>query len=467
MLGGRQLLWSAGEGTRSSVRFASRLLVAYLLYQVLVVIPVAVWLGWPLETVVRQMTVRFLWLFFPVLVTLCADDGARKLTFDVLVAAAGALAVWGLYVAATGNGRLYVAEGSSELRYRALGPLAVAIFFWPLALAASGSCQEALYHDRTPDSGCSWAGAHQLPIRAYCHDYGRPYRGGTGRQSAAVGCMACARVTSRAGDLIRLRVGVADGAGLHTHSSAGLQRRDRRGSGWSLGDAWAFVRVKPLNDFVWTQRRYMLDVRYKDPHNFILEVVQNEGLVGLAFYALILLSVVRAALPRLKHDEETRALFCFLLAYLVFSLANANWYSLATMPLLVVAVAGLAVRSDQLSEVGGDAGSDDGRLAVASPGAPTSAGPRILSRLLASLPGSTLGRGDERDPVDNPEMGAASRRTYSRGELAACPTQVRSYGPQTRRSGAVRETARLPIAAAARPRARARMLGRRHRRADS
>lgn len=350
ILGTRVLLHSAGQTEPSLVRGTSRIVIAYFLYQVLVVVPFALWLGESLPSVLRQIAVRFFWIFLPVLFTLFRDDRTRKSTYGALVTAAAALAVLGVYRALTGGGAFYVAA-AGELRYRVLGPLAVMFFAWPLAFAVSGLVRQRV-------------AAVALAVLALVGQVLTNFRSGLIAMAfvGIVGLLTAGKARSIiiwaipaallasvivlvAGPEVYGAFGYVFRHLLDFSSGTGADRVGR----W--GQALEFVQEHPFNDYIWSGIRYQLNATFKDPHNFVLEILGNEGLVGLAFYATILVSVSRAAVKRVRYDAETRTAACFLGGYLIFSSLNANWYSQANMPLLVAAIAALAVRLDHLTEI--------------------------------------------------------------------------------------------------------------------
>ena len=138
VLGLGTLLRVAGASEPSITRTMCRIVVAYLLFELLVVIPVALWLGRAeLGLILGTMAVRVTWLLFPVMLTVCADERARRLAGAAVVVAAACLVAWGVYAAATGGGGYYVESG--EVRYRILPGSALLLIAWPFVLAVSGA----------------------------------------------------------------------------------------------------------------------------------------------------------------------------------------------------------------------------------------------------------------------------------------------------------------------------------------
>lgn len=347
LLGAGVLLRTAGDATPSLSRFTSRLLLAYLLYQLLVVMPVALWMGEaPPTAVVRGVGVRFDWILFPALLVLFRDGRMRRAASWLVVAAAAVLALWGAYLAATGGGGFYADDGG--VRYRILTAIAPPLFLWPLALAVSGAMR-------------GW-GALALVALALVGQTLTGFRSAlvAGLGAAFVGLLTSKRWSNALvwtipgalvvlilmllwGDAIRGAYGYILAHLLDLGSSNAVDRLYR----WQL--ASDFIRAKPFNDYVWSWQRYLVHLtRSYEPHNFVLEIGTNEGIVGLAFYATLFVALARTAWKPIWADAETRALSCFMVAYLVFAAGNTTWYQDANMPLLVAAVAGLVARLDEL-----------------------------------------------------------------------------------------------------------------------
>lgn len=341
------LLRVAGAPERSRARTVSRILISYLLFELLAVIPVAVWLGTTtVNQVLGAVSVRFTWLLFPVMLVVCGNDRTRRIAGIIVVAAAACLAAWAAVSALTGGGGYYVEEGVVRWRALALGGGGLVLFAWPCVLAASRAVPNKYV---APLLGISAVGLALTNSRS-------------GFIAFAVAGVACVALSGQIRKLIVWAVpaalaavvvallGTASGPFGYTlshlfdiTSGNGADRLMR----WRL--AWNFFVAHPINDYVWTWRYYLVYVSdLYQPHNFALEVAITEGLAGLIFYGSVLTTPLRRAWKWVRLDPQARALVGYLIAYLVFSFQNADWYLPVTMPLLVAAVAGLVARLDQL-----------------------------------------------------------------------------------------------------------------------
>ena len=354
LLGATTLISVASRPEPSKGRTMCRILIAYLVFELLVVTPVALWLGTAtLTAILDTMAVRFTWLLFPVMLALCADDRARRVAGGVAVAAAVCIAVWGLYLAATGAGGYYVEDGAT--RWRILYGGATLLFAWPFVVAASRAAPRRY---TAALLGVSLVGLaltnHRSGVIAFA--------------IAGVACIAMSGQIRRLVTWIVPVTLIATVAGLlwgqqassvfgytlshlfDVTSGTGADRVMR----WRL--TWDFFASRPFNDYVWSWRYYLVYVKDAyQPHNFALEIAVTEGVAGLIFYGSMLASALRGAWNWGRKDAEARALIGYLIAYLVFVFANANWYLPNSIFLFVGAVAGLAARVDQVraAEVSG------------------------------------------------------------------------------------------------------------------
>jgi hypothetical protein len=347
LLGFGTLIRIAGAPARSGARTMCRILIAYLLFELLVVIPVAVWLGAATATTILDtMAVRFTWLLFPVVLVLCTDDRARRVAGAVAVAAAVCLAVWGVYSAATGGGGWDLQEG--VLRYRVLWGGGTLLFAWPFVLAVSRAVPRRY---TAVLLGVSLVGLALTNMRS-------------GMIAFAIAGLACIALSGQIrrfvlwivpAALIAALVGLLWGQQANSVFGYQLSHLFDLGSGngaarlvqWRA--AWDFFASRPFNDYVWSWRYY--SIHMQDPsmvHNSILEVAVTEGVAGLIFCGSMLRTALRGAWNWGRKDAEVRVLLGYLVAYLVFVFANASWYEPANSALFIAALAGLAARVDQL-----------------------------------------------------------------------------------------------------------------------
>lgn len=359
LLGAGTLLRDAGSPERSITRTMSRIVVAYLLFELLVVIPVALWLGAAKATqVVGTMSVRVAWMLFPVVNSICRDEWTRRLAGAVAVIAAALVVAWGLYAAATGGGGYYFEFG--ELRYRILPGIATLLIAWPFVLAMSGAVPR-----RYAAAFLVLAAAgmvlvnHRSAIIAFA--------------LAGSVCLVMSgqirRVLPAAVPIALVAVIVAIVWGRQVSSvfsytvphlfDLGSANAVDRITRWRL--AWDFFVSRPFNDYVWSWRYYLVRLSEEyQPHNFPLEVAGREGVVGLAFYGSILWTALRGAWSWVRRDAVVRSLIGWLVVYFVFSLVNANHYLPSNMPLLVAVLAALATRADRLDQHSGRGHARDG-----------------------------------------------------------------------------------------------------------
>jgi O-antigen ligase len=349
LLGFGTLLRVGGDPRRSGARTMCRIIIAYLLFELLVVIPVAVWLDRAtLPAILNAMSVRFTWLLFPVVLTLCADERARRVAGAVAVLAAACLAVWGVYSAATGGGGYYFEEGVSRWRVLSLGFGGLLLFAWPLVLALSRAAPRRY---TAALLGISLVGLALTNSRS-------------GLIAFAIAGLACIAMSGQIrrlvpwivpAGLIAMVVGFlwgqqATGAFSYTLShlfDVGSGNGADRLTRWRL--AWDFFASRPFNDYVWSWRYYLVHLNNPyEPHNFVFQIGVYEGVAGLIFYGSVLTTALRGAWNWGRKDAEARVLIGYLIAYLVFCLLNTNWYGRGCIPLLIAAVAGLVARADQL-----------------------------------------------------------------------------------------------------------------------
>lgn len=353
LLGATTLMRVASRPEPSKRRTMCRVLIAYLVFELLVVTPVALWLGAAtLTAILSTMTVRFTWLLFPVMLAVCADDRGRRAAGVIAVAAASCLAMWSVYSAATGGGGYYSEAGEMRWRVLVLGGGGLLLFAWPLVVAASEAVPRRYAAFLL---GVSLVGLALTNSRS-------------GLIAFAIAGLACVAMSGQTRRLLSwiVPVGVIGTAawlfwGQHVSDPFGYTFSHlfdiSSGNGadrlmrWRL--AWDFFVSRPFNDYVWSWRYYLVYVRDPyQPHNFVLEIAIFEGLAGLVFYGSMLTTALKGAWALGRTDAEARALIGYLIAYLVFSFQNADWYLPVNIALLVAALAALVARVDQLRAAG-------------------------------------------------------------------------------------------------------------------
>jgi len=347
LLGSVTLMRMAGNPERSVPRTMCRILIAYLLFEILVVIPVAIWLGTDtVNTILGGMAVRLTWLLFPVMLRLCADDRVRRAAGVVAVVAAVCLCVWGVYSAATSGAGYYLEFG--YLRYRVLYGGALALFAWPFVLTVSQASRR-------------WYAAALLCVSLVGLVLTNMRSGYIAYAIAGLACLAMSGQIRRVVPWVALVASVAAvgwllwgqlASGVFGYTlSHFFDVSSGNGADRITRDvlAWDFFARYPFNDYVWSWRTYLVNLPNAfGPHNFVLNVATTEGLAGLAFYGSMLTVAFRGAWKWGKRDAVARALVGYLIFYIVFQLANGGWYDPITMALFVAATAGLVARVNQL-----------------------------------------------------------------------------------------------------------------------
>jgi hypothetical protein len=346
-LGAVPLVRIAAGSERSLARTLCRIVMVYLLFELLVVIPVAIWLGTAKLTVILGgLDVRVSWMLVPVMLVICSDERARRIAGRATVIAAVCLIAWGVFAATTGRGGYYVEFG--DMRYRVLQGQGSLLFAWPFMLAVAGAASRRY---TAPFLALAAAGLvftnHRSDLIAFA--------------AAAAVCLIMS------GQLRRVLPALAPIALVSAVVALVWERQFNNAFGYTLSHlfdissgngadrmmrwrlAWEWIAAHPFNDFVWSWRYYLTNLSETyQPHNFALEIGGEEGVAGVAFYGSTLWIALRGAWGWGRRDAQIRALIGWLVFYIIFSLMNANHYLPTSMPMLVAAVAALASRADQL-----------------------------------------------------------------------------------------------------------------------
>lgn len=85
----------------------------------------------------------------------------------------------------------------------------------------------------------------------------------------------------------------------------------------------------PLNGSLLTNQYYESGygaVVWYSPHNFIIEILSTQGIVGLFFHSIILYYVIKIGYRNLS-DKVTSIMFYYLVFYLIFSFLNATYFT--------------------------------------------------------------------------------------------------------------------------------------------
>lgn len=131
---------------------------------------------------------------------------------------------------------------------------------------------------------------------------------------------------------------------------------------------WDFFVANPLGDHTWNQRYYLVDLPWAfEPHNFVIQILDEQGIVGFAFFAAIIVTVVRLAWRNRFADRVSAVMLASFVFYLLFSLFNTTIITPWNIMLLAVPVGIILKRNaDLLDESRGHASNEDGLSASAS-----------------------------------------------------------------------------------------------------
>ena len=128
-----------------------------------------------------------------------------------------------------------------------------------------------------------------------------------------------------------------------TADQTSTDRLDRSRLGWDY-----FVE-NPLGDYSWSHRYYLVNLGAADfePHNFVVQLLAEQGIVGFAFFAAVSLLLARMAWRNRKLDRLSAVMLGCLAFYLIFNLFNTNLMNQWNVVLLAVP-AGLILKQNAL-----------------------------------------------------------------------------------------------------------------------
>jgi O-Antigen ligase len=146
--------------------------------------------------------------------------------------------------------------------------------------------------------------------------------------------------------------------------NADLNTRNR-GDRSKLG--WEYFVANPLGDHAWNQRYYLVDLPEPfEPHNFVIQILGQQGIIGFAFFAGIIVTVVRIAWRNRSADRLSTVMLAFFVFYLLFSLFNTTIISLENILLLAVPVGIILKRNADLPGESGEQASKEGGLTASA-----------------------------------------------------------------------------------------------------
>ena len=112
-----------------------------------------------------------------------------------------------------------------------------------------------------------------------------------------------------------------------------------------------YFMANPLGDFAWSHRRYLVKLGRGDfePHNFVAQILSEQGIVGFAFVAAICFTLMAIAW-RNRVDRMSAVMLACLVFYLVFCLFNTNILNVWNIMLLAVPAGLILDRHSALAE---------------------------------------------------------------------------------------------------------------------
>jgi len=112
---------------------------------------------------------------------------------------------------------------------------------------------------------------------------------------------------------------------------------------------WDYFVANPLGDHAWNQRFYLVDLTDPfEPHNFVIQILDEQGIVGFAFFAAIIVTVTRIAWRNRSADRMSAVMLGYFVFYLVFCLFNTNIINQWNILLLAVPVGLILKRNADL-----------------------------------------------------------------------------------------------------------------------
>jgi len=98
-----------------------------------------------------------------------------------------------------------------------------------------------------------------------------------------------------------------------------------------------YFMANPLGDFSWSHRHYLVYLARGDfePHNFVAQILSEQGIVGFAFIAAICFTLMAIAW-RNRADRMSAVMLACLVFYLLFCLFNTNILNVWNIMLLAV-----------------------------------------------------------------------------------------------------------------------------------
>jgi len=357
------------------------LIVAYVAYQLLVVLPVAVVVhDLRLIDVLKLQESRLAILFIPFFYSVALRYWRPATVIAVFDVAAATLALWVLirYALDGGQGywdgdlyRLRAVWGGASLVFAWL--LFTSLFYWPLRLwrlpvAALALGALVLANHRSGILALLSALVVQLLAM----------RGNLKRLVAVVAVVAVVGVGVYAASPF-VRSSVAYSLRTLVNPSADVNATDRVTRS-VLG--LQYFSQHPLGDYIWSQRYYLVSFGERDfaPHNMVVQLLVTQGVVAtLLFLALIAVSMWISW--RNRAHRLSAVMLSYLVFYVVFCLFNTNIESPENYAFFAVCI-GLILHDNRRSAEELATPTPDDAEAGEPPGATSASRPSTVASLM-------------------------------------------------------------------------------------
>ena len=123
---------------------------------------------------------------------------------------------------------------------------------------------------------------------------------------------------------------------FNAHADVTAQDRVQRSA---LG--WDYLRVHPLGDYVWTQRYYLVDLGKQgfEPHNFVIQTLDKQGVVSGGLLFALIITTLWIGWKNRRRSRVSTVMTSYLVFYLVFCLFNTNFDAVENAALFAIGVA--------------------------------------------------------------------------------------------------------------------------------
>ena len=104
--------------------------------------------------------------------------------------------------------------------------------------------------------------------------------------------------------------------------------------------AWDYVRVHPLGDYVWNREYYLVTLAFPfPPHNWVIYALNTQGWVSAGLLLALVASIMAAGWTVRGRSRLGLAMTVYLVFYLTFCLFNTNFESVENIGLFTMAAA--------------------------------------------------------------------------------------------------------------------------------